>query len=163
MRSRILILGLLFALVGCASAPRPAATPAIFVMRHLHTPAGTKDPDLTAAGQAAAQSLAVMLDHDRPHAIYVSDTKRARQTAAPLALRIGVVPKVYDPADTAGLVASVAAEPGTVLIVGHSNTVPEIIERLGGERPADLGHADFADLWRLAGSPRVTTRLRIQP
>jgi phosphohistidine phosphatase SixA len=157
------MLGLAFALVGSASAPRTVAAPAIYVMRHLQTPAGTSDPDLTAGGRAGAQSLAVMLARNPPRAIYVSNTRRARQTAAPLAAAVGVTPKVYDPADTAGLVAAVLAEKGDVLIVGHSNTVPEIVERLGGERPADLGHEDFGDVWRIAGSPRVTTRLRIEP
>jgi phosphohistidine phosphatase SixA len=162
MFSRVTILGTLVALAGCASAPRPAPAPTFYVMRHLHTPAGVRDPDLTATGQAAAQALSIMLDKDRPRAIYVSNTRRAQQTAAPLAARSNIIPKIYDPADTAGLITTVTSETGIVLIVGHSNTVPDIVERLGGERPAALVHEDFGDLWRIAGSPRVTTRLRIQ-
>jgi broad specificity phosphatase PhoE len=163
MFSRFAIVGALFALAGCASAPRSPPAPTFYVMRHLHTLAGVRDPDLTAAGQAAAQALAILLDKQQPRAIYVSNTRRAQQTAAPLAARIGVLPKIYDPADTAGLIAAVSGETGTVLVVGHSNTVPDIVERLGGTRPAALIHEDFGDLWRIAGSPRVTTRLRIQP
>jgi hypothetical protein len=52
-------------------------------------------------------------------------------------------------------------ESETVLIVGHSNTVPDIIEGLGGTRPPALVHEDFADVWRLAGPTRVTMHFKI--
>ena len=48
-----------------------------------------------------------------------------------------------------------------MLIVGHSNTVPEIIAALGGTRPAPLVHEDFGDIWRIAPSGE-TVRLRIE-
>jgi hypothetical protein len=67
----------------------------------------------------------------------------------------------YDPADTEGLVARVLAERGPVLIVGHSNTVPEIVARLGGERPAPLAETDYDDVWHLWGAPLRTERLRV--
>ena len=38
-----------------------------------------------------------------------------------------------------------------VLVVGHSNTVPEIVEKLGGERPAALTEADYGDVWHFRG------------
>ena len=60
--------------------------------------------------------------------MYVSSTKRAQQTTGPLARRLKLTPKIYDRRDTPGLIAAVSVETGTVLIVGHSNTVPEIIE-----------------------------------
>ena len=54
-----------------------------------------------------------------------------------------------------GLIASVSAETGTVLIVGHSNTVPDIVEKLGGQRPDDLSHEDFGDIWHIAGPEKI--------
>jgi phosphohistidine phosphatase SixA len=72
-----------------------------------------------------------------------------------------VTPKVYDPADSSALIAAVLRETGTVLVVGHSNTVPDIVEKLGGDRPAPLVHEDFGDIWHLAGTPRATTRSKI--
>ena len=62
----------------------------------------------------------------------------------------GSTPIVYDPADTPGLIARVRAGPLPALIVGHSNTVPDIVAALGGERPAPLVHEDFGDIWRVA-------------
>ena len=139
---------------------QPAPRPSIYVMRHLNTPAGVPDPDLTAEGQAAALRLAAWFRNDQPNVIYVSSTKRARQTAAPLAARLHLTPKTYKPADTPALVAAVLAERGTVLVVGHSNTVPDIVEQLGGQRPAALNHPDFGDIWHVFGFPRTTVHDR---
>jgi len=151
-------------LVAIASAVSTAATPVqpnIYVMRHLHTPAGVSDPDLTAEGMKFATAVDDWFRRDPPNAIYVSSTKRAQQTAAPLAARLKLTPHIYDPRDTPGLIAAVATENGTVLIVGHSNTVPDIVEKLGGERPADLTHEDFGDVWHIAGPEKTTTRVRL--
>ncbi len=156
---RLLLLAMLATLSACASVPS-LPQPTYFVMRHLHTPEGQRDPDLTAQGQAAAEQLVGMLAGERPAAIYVSNFKRSGQTAAPLAARLGLTPIVYDPADTPGLVARVRQGPWPVLIVGHSNTVPDIVEQLGGTRPAPLTHPDFGDLWRI-GADGGTTRTQV--
>jgi phosphohistidine phosphatase SixA len=151
-------------LVAFASAMSPAATtaqPNIYVMRHLHTPAGVSDPDLTEEGMKYALAVSHSFLRDPPDVIYVSSTKRAQQTAAPLAERLKLTPKIYDPRDTPGLIAAVSAEKGTVLIVGHSNTVPDIVEKLGGDRPHDLKHEDFGDIWHISGPDKTTTHARI--
>ena len=157
---RPLALLLLLALSACAYiAPlQPRST--YYVMRHLHTPAGVQDPDLTEEGRRQAALLASWFTSNPPAAIFVSNTKRAQQTAAPLAARLGIEPRIYDPADTAGLIGEVMKEPPPVLIVGHSNTVPDIVTGLGGERPAPLVHTDFGDIWVIEQGRR-TVRTRI--
>ncbi len=160
-----MLLALLLALLPAAAFAQPAAQP-VYVMRHLNTPAGEPDPDLLPEGRAAAIALADLMETDpfqgarRPVAIYVSDYKRTRQTAAPLAARLGLNLTVYDPRDTAGLLTRVRAEAGPVLIVGHSNTVPDIVAALGGTRPAALVHEDFGDLW-VVEPGGATTKLRL--
>lgn len=156
--SGLLVIGLAI-LAACATAPAPAP-PVAWVVRHFDTPEGVRDPDLLPEGQRRAAALATWFARDAPRAIYVSDYRRTRQTAGPLAARLGLTPIVYDPADTPGLVARVRAGPHPALIVGHSNTVPDIVEQLGGTRPAPLVHADFGDIWRVAADG-ATTRLRI--
>ena len=159
---RTMMAGLMLMLAACVT-PQPAGPqPNLYVMRHLHTPAGVSDPDLTDEGQRTAMAVSDWFRRDPPDVIYVSSPKRAQQTAAPLATRLNLTPRIYDPKDTAALVAAVKAERGTVLVVGHSNTVPDIVEQLGGTRPAPLVHEDFGDIWHVAGPDHVTTRERLK-
>lgn len=133
----------LAALLLVAPAAIAGAFPqSVYVMRHLQRPPG-QDPSLSPEGAANAQTLAGWFTANPPKAIYVSTTKRARETAAPLADRLGLAPKDYDPGDSKALVARVAEEQGPVLIVGHSNTVPEIVELLGTPRPAEFADDDY--------------------
>jgi phosphohistidine phosphatase SixA len=158
---RTLLLGALAMLAACATVPAAPPAPNIYVVRHLNTPAGERDPDLLPEGRRVAQLLSAWFGQEPIRAIYVSDFRRTRQTAAPLAARLGLTPIVYDPADTPALIARVRAGPLPALIVGHSNTVPEIVAQLGGERPAPLVHEDFGDIWRVAPDG-TTTRMRIE-
>ena len=158
-RLRLLLAALLCALIGTVAMAAAPEAPAVYVMRHLNTPEGERDPDLTAAGKAGAEHL-VHWFHGKPlTAIYVSDFKRTRQTAAPLAAERGITVKLYNPADTPALIALVRAEAGPVLIVGHSNTVPDVVEQLGGARPAPLSHPDFGDIWTVAGGQTAHAKL----
>ena len=159
LRTLLLALLLPASLAACATTPAPPE-PVYYVVRHLHTPEGERDPDLLPEGQAAAQRLATMLASEPPAIIYVSDYKRTRQTAAPIAARQGLTPALYDPRDTPALIARVRQGPWPVLIVGHSNTVPDIVAALGGTRPAPLTHPDFGDVWRIEADG-TTTRTRI--
>lgn len=146
-----LFLGTLFA--------SPAAAQERFVMRHLNTPAGVQDPDLTPEGKVAADALAHWFYGKTLTAIYVSDFKRTRQTAGPLATAQDLTVKVYDPANTPALIAMLKAEPGAVLVIGHSNTVPDIVEQLGGERPGPLVHEDFGDIWTITAGKTERVKL----
>jgi phosphohistidine phosphatase SixA len=135
--------------------------PNIYVVRHLHTPAGVPNAQLTDEGRAAAVRLADWLRRDPPRTILVSDTDRARDTAAPTAARYKAAVLVYDPKDTPALLAQVLASTGTLLVVGHSNTVPDIVAGLGGTRPAPLVHEDFGDIWHVSGPGRTTVRSKL--
>ncbi|MBV9931500.1 MAG: histidine phosphatase family protein [Alphaproteobacteria bacterium] len=143
---RALVLPILAAAAAAAAAPAPA--PDVFVMRHLQKEAGA-DPGLSAEGRRNAERLAGWFGKHPPRAIYVSATRRARETAAPLAARLHLAPKDYPPTDVAGLVARVREERGPVLVVGHSNTVPEIVAALGGARPAAIPDDSYGDIWHV--------------
>jgi broad specificity phosphatase PhoE len=151
---------LLLLLAACQTTPEPPRGPSFYVMRHLQKGEG-QDPALSVEGHDNARKLIGFFAADSPRVVYVSTTRRARETAAPLARKLRLKVRSYDPGDTDGLVARVLAERGSVLVVGHSNTVPEIVARLGGERPAPLAETDFGDIWHLWGTPRRTERLRV--
>jgi phosphohistidine phosphatase SixA len=150
-------------LAGCASMQGGAAAePAYYVMRHLQKGTEGTDPALSAEGAANAQRLVAWCAHrPKPSAIYASATRRAQETAAPLAAQLGLAIKEYDPRDTPRLVARVKAEPGWVLVVGHSNTVPEIVAALGGARPAALADTDYGAVWVVGKATGVTEQLAL--
>jgi broad specificity phosphatase PhoE len=158
---RFAVAALLLILAGCMMHVPTPPGPDFYVMRHLNTPEGVPDPDLTEEGQRNARLLADWFTGEPPVTIFVSNTKRAQQTAAPLAAKLGITPIVYDPRDTPALIADVMKEPNPVLIVGHSNTVPDIVAGLGGTPPGPLVHADFGDIWHISGPQRVTTRAKL--
>lgn len=143
---------------GC-SAGEPSQT--VYVVRHFDTPAGVRDARLTPRGEARAQALARWFAGRPLAAVYATPFARTRQTAAPLAAGRKLAPVAYDWRQASALVAAVRAQRGDVLIVGHSNTVPEIVERFGGTRPAPLSHPDFGDLWIVRADK--SEQVRVEP
>lgn len=135
--------------------------PDFYVMRHLQKAEGSADPGLSAEGQRQAQLLADRFDTRPPAVIYVTDTRRARETAAPIAARLQLEPRLYDPRDTAGLVSDLQKDPNPALIIGHSNTVPDIVAALGGPRPAAIGDADYGAIFHVSGPRRTVTVLQV--
>jgi broad specificity phosphatase PhoE len=158
--ARFLLFSILLLACACSTIAQEPQRPSYYVMRHLDRATG-QDPGLTEEGQRKAQQLVAMFAADPPTAIYVSDTRRARETAAPLAAALGRSPITYDPTNTAALVAQVRNLPGPILIVGHSNTVPDIVEQLGGARPADIKEDEFGEVWHVSGSKRIVTSRRL--
>jgi broad specificity phosphatase PhoE len=161
MRS-LLALFLALILAG-VSIPQPAnAADTVFVMRHLQKADGS-DPHLSAEGAANAQRLAGMLAKSGIRAIFATPTRRAMETAQPLAAKLAIPVSSYDPAYPAELVSKVAAISGAVLIVGHSNTVPELIARFGGKQPVVLTDQDYGTLFVVTPADGSVSASRIEP
>lgn len=130
-------------LIGAALAfacARPQPTTVILV-RHAERPPGA-DPDLLPEGVARAESLAVSLARTPVDAIIHTQFKRTGQTALPLARQKGITPMVVGATGTeqqhaTAVVQAVNGLRGkTVVYVGHSNTVPAVIQALGIAPPA---------------------------
>jgi len=119
-------------LLSACSAAAPKAD-AIFLVRHAEKTAEKTDPALTKAGAARAVALADRLAGEDITNIHSSDTKRTRDTAAPLAKRLGLQVEIYDPRDLPAMAAKLKAASGRHLVVGHSNTTPQLTELLGGD------------------------------
>ncbi len=104
----------------------------VFLVRHAEKMAEKNDPELSASGKSRAAHLAALLADANISGIFSTDFARTRDTAAPLADALGQEVRLYDPAAPGQLVASLKSSPGRYLVVGHSNTVPDLVERLGG-------------------------------
>ncbi len=150
-------------------AAEAGAQNTVFVVRHAEradtvagaAPAMAADPDLSAAGQARALSLASMLKNAGVTTIFATEYKRTQQTAAPLAAALGITVTTVPSKDTAGLVQQVKAASGNVLVVGHSNTVPDVIVALGIGSPPRVDDAEYDNLFVVArGETPLVVRLR---
>jgi broad specificity phosphatase PhoE len=125
-------------------AAEPART--VILVRHAERAGGT-DPSvgINEAGRCRARVLAGLLSDAKVRSIYTSEIARTQQTAEPLAQRLSIKPEVVRAKDIDGLVAKLRArtEEGTVLVVGHSNTIPAIVERLSGETEPTIGDGEY--------------------
>ena len=146
---------------------------AIFIVRHAEradraaasprTTMMSNDSDLSREGRRRAESLASMLRDAGIAAIYTSETKRARQTAAPLARALKLDVVTVPAVEVTALVEKVRAAPGNALIVGHSNTIPKILAALGVTSPIEIGEGEYDNLFLVipdAAAPLVRLRYR---
>jgi len=143
----------------------------VFVVRHAErADAGSADaqsmnadPPLSAAGRARAERLAVMLRDARITHVFTTELRRTRETAAPVAAAAHVESVAIPSKDVDGLVARVTAATGVSLIVGHSNTVPEILKKLGVSEPVHINDDEFGDLFVVVrGGPGDVTLVRLK-
>jgi broad specificity phosphatase PhoE len=125
-----------------------AAQSTIFVVRHAEkAESGGNDPDLSEAGRARAESLAKMLKNANITAIYATEFKRTQQTATPAAKALGLALTIVPAKDTATLSAKLRDLHGNALVVGHGNTIPDLIKALGVETPVNIAETDYDNLF----------------
>lgn len=147
-----LIISGLFALLMSSSA---FAQQTVFLVRHAEradTTAGTPpsmaaDPNLSEAGRQRAESLATVLKDAGIGAIFVTEYRRTQETAAPLAKALGLAPIVITSKDTAALIERVRQSKRNALVVGHSNSVPNVIKGLGVTTPISIADTEFDQLF----------------
>lgn len=121
----------------------------VFIVRHAEKGAvPLDDPHLTAAGQRRADALSHLLGTVGVFAIFTSEFQRTQETVVPIARKTGITPIVIKAADTNRLISAVAARKGSdILIAGHSNTIPKIVEGLGGGSVAPIAETEFDNLY----------------
>lgn len=109
-------------------------TTTIILVRHAEkADDGTSNPGLTPLGKARAQKLAAMLAPTGITAVYSTPYKRTRLTGQPLAELESLDIMEYAPHDqdfTKELLEKHLGE--TILVVGHSNTIPDLVNTLTG-------------------------------
>lgn len=136
MKSRLLIVVLL--LTGLSFAK--AQTTKIWVVRHAEKETfdpKDKDPDLSPEGKQRAQDLAKYLKGQKIDSIFSTNYKRTKLTGFPTADKIGLSIETYDAADqktfAQGLLKNAIGK--KILVIGHSNTVLELLGSFGVEKP----------------------------
>src|SRR3954463_6506823 len=143
----------MLALVLFALAAQPALAignpvTTIILVRHAEKAATTMTTDvpLSDAGVARSNELARVLADTPIDAIYATQYARTRQTAEPLAKAHHLEAVVADPASMADTIR--AKHRGqTVVVVGHSNTTPEVIRALGVTAPPTIADSEYDALF----------------
>jgi phosphohistidine phosphatase SixA len=152
-----------------SSAVAAAADPVIFLVRHAERAdagmAAAKvagaDPDLSGAGLARATVLAAMLKDARITAVITTEYKRTRLTGDPTAKAAGLPLTVINSKDSAGLLQKVKSAQGNVLVVGHSNSLPELLKALGVTEPVTIAEDEYDAIFVVTlGSSPTLVRLR---
>lgn len=128
----------------------------LFLVRHAEKVDNSPDAALSEKGEARAKALAEKLRDAGITAIFVSERKRTQQTAAPLAEALKIKPVVHDARDTAGMVKLLRAQK-RALVVGHSDTLPEIAAAYGAK--LERNDDEFDALWILVPRTRALVHL----
>ncbi|HEX8142852.1 MAG TPA: phosphoglycerate mutase family protein [Pyrinomonadaceae bacterium] len=111
------------------------------------------NPHLNTAGKDRALILSGVLSRANVKAVYTSNTFRSKETAEPLATKLRLSPTVIDEVSKVDealklkndILSNNAGK--TVLVVGHTDTIPELIRQLGGENMPDIDDKEFDNLF----------------
>jgi 2,3-bisphosphoglycerate-dependent phosphoglycerate mutase len=133
-----------------------ATTTTIVVIRHAEKQIGTiDDAPLSPQGEQRATRIAQMFGDaeafGRVKQIYVTDTRRSQQTAAALAQRLSLKPVIVDPKASPDEIARRVLREnrgGLAIVVGHSNTVPQLVATMSRADAVPLmGDEDFDTMY----------------
>jgi len=133
----------------------------VFLIRHAERQDEPRqDPPLTDAGVARSQALARLLSNAGVKAIFTSQFTRTKQTGEPLATKLGLTvtpftlklnpsnPRQIAEESTAEVTNKILERSGqSVLVVGHSNSIPDVIKMLGGDTVPTIDERKFDDLF----------------
>jgi broad specificity phosphatase PhoE len=135
-----------------------AAAQTVYVVRHAERQDDSKDTALSQAGLARAVALRETLKAQSLTKVFITHYRRTQQTAAPVLLERKLTPIVLQADQTRELIDALSKLKPTdnALVVGHSDTVPEIIAALSGDK-ITIAHTEYdklfvlkrADTWKL--------------
>jgi broad specificity phosphatase PhoE len=115
-------------------------TTTIIVVRHAEKEVVTgdammkADPPLSAEGKTRAENLIGALKEFSPAAVFSTNYERTRATVSPLSKKIGVEIQMYDPRNQQALADKLKTMEGsTIVVAGHSNSVPGLVNLLIGD------------------------------
>ncbi len=151
MPALFVVILLLMTFAGCPSKPE-VETPkveqkplVVFLVRHAEKVVEKEDPDLSDDGKARSTELANVLSSADIEHVHSTDYKRTRNTAAPIADEKGLKLELYDPEKLEDVAKDLKAKGGRHLIVGHSNTTPELTKLLGGNPGTEINEKSEYD------------------
>lgn len=157
MRFRILLMLLLAMGIASACATQPEGDYTLYLVRHSEKRSDEgKDPGLTDAGKYRSGQLARWLQGKDINKIWSSDYQRSRDTAAPSLSELGLELTLYDPRDLPALVNKLRENHKNALVVGHSNTTPDLTRLLCQCVISDMDESEYDLLYVVSVSSNET-------
>lgn len=164
--NRIYSIILLLCATGAIQAQDVTMTTFILVRHAEKANDGTRDPALSAEGAERSEKLAALFSETKVGAVYSTNYKRTRNTLIPIAEARGIEIRAYEPTGMAAIDKMGEDHKGeTIIVSGHSNTIPAIANHLLGRKEfADFDESDYGNILIVAvvDNPRAAsvTRLR---
>jgi broad specificity phosphatase PhoE len=147
----------LFCLALLASFLLTACSHTYYLVRHAEkaeaasgTTMSTRgNPPLSVEGEERAQALKDALQSSKIDYIFSTNTTRTLSTAEPLRQLRGLTVEHYGPMPDAAFIEKLKGIKKNVLVVGHSNTIDDIVNGLTGEKtvPGDLPESEYNNLF----------------
>jgi len=122
----------------------------VYVVRHAEKAAEpAANPELSAAGTQRALSLREVLRTKKIKRIYSTNTTRTLNTVLPLSEVINIKAEIYASRPDSALIRKIRSHPENQLVVGHSNTIDDIVNMLCGKKvvPDDLPDTAYDNLY----------------
>ena len=139
MRYVFLLIALVF--ISCGNDSKDSktseneeVTTTYYLIRHAEKDRATTDnPGLTVQGLKRSANWAKHFKDIELDAVYSTDYKRTLETAAPTAKSKSLTVQLYNAENLYDAAFKEATEGKTVLVVGHSNTTPALVNAILGE------------------------------
>ena len=133
---------------------------AVLLLRHAEKMVDVKDPPLTESGHKRANCMAGWLEKQAfskdIKVIYSSNYRRTLETAAPLAIRLGVSIRLYDPRKLQVIAEELITTGESAVIVGHSNTTPVLAGIFSSTEIPQMDEADYNSFWQVNSGDLVS-------
>ena len=134
----------------------PSCRQTFYVVRHAEKEVAsgsatmmTNDPPLSEAGKQRAEALKEVLKKKKIGYIYSTNTIRTKSTAEPVRAYYNLSTQVYQPIPDQAFISHLFSLKKNVLLVGHSNTVDDVVNKLCGavKIPSDLHDTAYDNLF----------------
>ena len=151
MRRTILFGLLLVTMVTLKAQESVEKTTTYFLIRHaekVRENTADKNPDLNDRGFLRAENWKKVLQHISFDVIYSTNFNRTLKTAEPIAKKFNLEPIIYNASKVDFDLFQAENEGKNVLIVGHSNTVPQFVNGLiKQQKYPEMDDAEFSHLY----------------
>ena len=134
-----------------------------YIVRHAEKATAetnmSSDVPLTEKGKERAEELKRTLVKKGIAFVFSTNTIRTKSTAQPTADYFHLTTEIYGPQATPAFISLLKSKKGNVLIVGHSNTVDDIVNMLCGRKevPGDLPDTEYNKLFIVKMKGKKTT------